>query len=194
MSGEAKPPHETLLSYLTTRAHRIIVETSRELHAHARATKVIEHRRIRCCLAELVCLLRVRYRLEQDTREVAFSQPARHHVVIGSSSGSMSGVRKHHRGGGIEHSGRRHVECQGRTAQELSVEGVERCVDAPMQAIQPTQGQGPEGGYTVSQAAGSASGLKSIEQIARERLGRRSRGDRSAPRSGARIRADRDSR
>ena len=63
-----------------------------------------------------------------------------------------------------------------------------------MQAIQPTQGQGLEGGYTVSQAAGSASGLKSIEQIARERLGRRSRGDRSAPRSGARIRSDRDSR
>jgi hypothetical protein len=64
-----------------------------------------------------------------------------------------------------------------------------------MQAIQPTPPtQGLEGGYTVSQAAGSASGLKSIEQIARERLGRRSRGDRSAPRSGARIRADRDSR
>jgi hypothetical protein len=66
-----------------------------------------------------------------------------------------------------------------------------------MQAIQPTQptqGQGLEGGYTVSQAAGSASGLKSIEQIARERLGQRNRGDRSAPRSGARIRADRDSR
>ena len=44
-----------------------------------------------------------------------------------------------------------------------------------MQAIQPTHGHGHglEGGYTVSQAAGSASGLKSIEQIAHERLGRR---------------------
>jgi hypothetical protein len=51
----------------------------------------------------------------------------------------MCGVRKNHRGSGIEDSGCRHVECKRRTAQELGIEGVERCVDAPMQAIQPTR-------------------------------------------------------
>jgi plasmid stability protein len=66
-----------------------------------------------------------------------------------------------------------------------------------MQAIQPgqqTSGSSLDGGYPVGLAPAPAGGLKTIEQIARERLGRRGRGDRSAPRSGARIRADRDSR
>ena len=139
MPREVEPPHESLPPYLTTRAHRVIVETPRELHAHARATEVIEHCRVRRRLAEFVCLLGVRYRLEQDTREVAFRQPARHHVIVGSRPSSMSRIRKHHRGGGIEDSGCRHVECQGRTAKELGVEGVERCVDASMQTIQPSR-------------------------------------------------------
>ena len=66
-----------------------------------------------------------------------------------------------------------------------------------MQAVQPGQqvaGHGLEAGPAFGMAARPASGLKSIEQIARERLGGRSRVDRSAPRSGARIRSDRDTR